>query len=162
MFYKTGVNISKPKSMFQFIKEHFRYYTMSSWNRLQSIANDVKIYNLNLSGDQWKAYDALVHDDYVSVNSMIEDWETSHPGYKVGFNGRSGGYLVLYETGSNASIVPDSIENSDTYKEWKQNLKDSGEYVKDNISILIDTTKIIRDFDILCDEIRDYVDELSK
>ena len=27
---------------------------------------------------------------------MIEDWEAEHEGYEVSFNGRSGGYLVLY------------------------------------------------------------------
>lgn len=160
MFYKTGVNISKPKSMFNFIKEHFRYYTMSSWNRLQSIANNVKMYNLNLSGDIWKAYNALIADDYVSVNSIICDWEDMHPGYQVGFNGRSGGYLVLYETGTDASIVPESIEDADDYEQWKQYLKDNNETVKDNMDMLIHITKVIRDFDLLCDEIRNYVNTL--
>lgn len=157
MFYKTGVNISKPKSMFNFIKEHFRYYTMSSWNRLQSITNNVKMYNLNLSGDIWKAYNALIAEDYVSVNSIICDWEDMHPGYRVGFNGRSGGYLVLYETGTDASIVPESIEDADDYEQWKQYLKDNNETVKDNMDVLIHITKVIRDFDLLCDEIRNYV-----
>ena len=96
MFYVTGIDISSDKQMFNFLKDHFQYYTMNSWNRLKSIAHNVKIYNLKLSGDHWTALTFLQDDDYFVVNMMIEDWEADHKGYKVGFNGRSGGYLVLY------------------------------------------------------------------
>ena len=43
MFYKTGVDITNDRQMFEFLKGHFEYHTMSSWNRLYSIANDVKM-----------------------------------------------------------------------------------------------------------------------
>ena len=96
MFYRTNIDICNDKQMFNFLKGHFRYDTMNSWNRLQSIANNVKIYNLKLDGDCWVALSMLNKDNYFTVNMMIEDWEDEHPNYKVGFNGRSGGYLVLY------------------------------------------------------------------
>ena len=48
MFYQKGVDISNTKSMFNFLNNHFTYDTMNSWNGLKSIANNVKVYNLNL------------------------------------------------------------------------------------------------------------------
>ena len=50
MFYKTGVDITNDKQMFNFLKNHFEYYTCNSWNGLRSVANNVKLYNLDLSG----------------------------------------------------------------------------------------------------------------
>ena len=32
MFYKTGVDITNDKQMFNFLKDHFTYPTMNSWN----------------------------------------------------------------------------------------------------------------------------------
>ena len=51
MFYKTGVDITKEKSMWHFLKNHFTYSTMNSWNGMKSIAHNVKLYNLKLDGD---------------------------------------------------------------------------------------------------------------
>ena len=51
LFQKTGVDICSAKSMFNFINEHYQYYTLNSWNNLKSIANNVKLYNLELEGD---------------------------------------------------------------------------------------------------------------
>ena len=31
MFYKTGVDIANTKSMWEFLHNHFQYYTMNSW-----------------------------------------------------------------------------------------------------------------------------------
>ena len=104
MFYVKGIDITNDRQMFEFLKNHFQYYTMNSWNRLKSIAHNVKIYNLKLSGDSWTALALLQDDDYFEVNLMIEDWEAEHPNYKVGFNGRSGGYLVLYNKDNNGGV----------------------------------------------------------
>lgn len=161
MFYKTNIDICNDKQMFHFLKEHFRYDTMNSWNRLQSIANNVKIYNLNLDGDCWVALSMLNKDNYFAVNMMIEDWEDEHPNYKVGFNGRSGGYLVLYNKNDNQNVLPDYIVDGD-YEDYKQYIKDYYGTLKDNRSNLRYLTELVRDFDKLCDDIRDYVNELSK
>jgi hypothetical protein len=145
--------------MFEFINNHFRYYTANSWNRGRSIANNVKIYNLGLSGDHWTALTFLQDDDYFVVNMMIEDWETEHRGYKVGFNGRSGGYLVLYNA-TGGSAIPDTLDY-DNYEDYKADMRDYYGSVKANRNELRDFVKLVQDFDKLCDVIRDYVDDLS-
>ena len=161
MFYVTGIDISSDKQMFNFLKDHFQYYTMNSWNRLKSIAHNVKIYNLKLSGDHWTALTFLQNDDYFVVNMMIEDWEAEHPGYKVGFNGRSGGYLVLYSDRSNCCVLPEDVDECESYEEYKTYCREYYGSVKANRWDLVRTVKLVQDFDRLCDEIRDYVDDLS-
>lgn len=162
MFYIKGIDITNDKQMFNFLKDHFQYYTMNSWNRSKSIAHNVKIYNLHLSGDHWTALTFLQDDDYFVVNMIIEDWEAEHPGYKVGFNGRSGGYLVLYSADNCRCILPDNVDDSETYEEYKSYCREYYGSVKANHWDLVKTVKLVQDFDKLCDELRDYVDELSK
>lgn len=159
MFYIKGIDITNDKQMFEFINNHFRYYTANSWNRGRSIAHNVKIYNLGLSGDHWTALTFLQDDDYFVVNMMIEDWETEHCGYKVGFNGRSGGYLVLYNA-AGGSAIPDTLDY-DNYEDYKADMRDYYGSVKANRNELRDFVKVVQDFDRLCDQIRDYVDDLS-
>lgn len=162
MFYIKGIDITNDKQMFNFLKDHFQYYTMNSWNRSKSIAHNVKIYNLHLSGDQWTALTFLQDDDYFVVNMMIEDWEAEHPGYKVGFNGRSGGYLVLYSADNYRCVLPDDVDDSETYEDYKSYCREYYGSVKANRWDLVKTVKLVQDFDKLCDDLRDYVDELSK
>ena len=161
MFYKKGIDITNAKQMFEFLKGHYMYDTMNSCNGLKSIANNVKIYNLNLDGDHWNALRYLEDDEYFNVNMMIEDWESEHPDYKVGFNGRSGGYLVLYSKHHNRNILPDYILDSDNYEEFKEYVKDYWGGVKYVKQDLREYTQLVQDFDKLCDEIRNYVNELS-
>lgn len=161
MFYQKGVDISNTKSMFNFLNDHFMYDTMNSWNGLKSIANNVKVYNLKLEGDEWEALHALERDDYFNINSMIEDWEYDHKGYKVGFNGRSGGYLVLYNANDNRCAIPDRLIGYDSYEDFKEDYKYYGT-MKDAKYELREYVELVRDFDKLCDELRDYVNELSK
>ena len=161
MFYKTGIDITNDKQMFNFLKNHFQYYTMNSWNRQKSIAHNVKIYNLRLSGDHWTALTFLQDEDYFTVNQMIEDWEADHPNYRVGFNGRSGGYLVLYPAQRCTCVLSDDVDESETYEEYKRYCREYYGSVKANRYDLVQMVQLVQDFDRLCDEIRDYVDELS-
>ena len=161
MFYQTGVDISNTKSMFCFLNDHFMYDTMNSWNGLKSIANNVKVYNLKLEGDAWEALAALERDEYFAVNEMIEDWEYLHKGYKVGFNGRSGGYLVLYNANDNRCAIPDRLIGYASYEDFKEDYKYYGT-MQDAKYELREYTKLVQDFDKLCDKIRNYVNELSK
>ena len=162
MFYKAGVDITSDKQMFNFLKNHFEYYTCNSWNGLRSVANNVKLYNLDLPGDWCVALSLLEADDYDYINMLIKDWEREHPGYSVGFNGRSGGYLVLYNRGNARHVLPDEITDCDTYEDYKQYCYDYIGTVKANRRVLIDYVTLVRDFDKLCDELRDYCDQLSK
>ena len=161
MFYKKGLDISNTKEMFEFLKGHFTYDTMNSWNGLRSIANNVKIYNLDLDGDCWNALRYLEDDEYFNINSMIEDWEAEHPNYKVGFNGRSGGYLVLYNKKGNGNVLPDIIIDTEDYEAFKEECTYYYGGVKHYKQELREYVELVRDFDKLCDELRNYVNELS-
>ena len=161
MFYVKGIDITSDRQMFEFLKNHFQYYTMNSWNRSKSIAHNVKIYNLGLSGDHWTALNFLQDDDYFEVNMMIEDWEAEHPNYRVGFNGRSGGYLVLYPAERCGCVLSADIDECESYEEYKRYCREFYGSVKANRYDLVQMVKLVQDFDRLCDEIRDYVNELS-
>lgn len=161
MFYQTGVDITNDKSMFNFIANHPTYYTMNSWNRTRSIAHNVKLYNLNLDGNWTVAQAFLESEDYETVNMMIHDWERENPGYSVGFNGRSGGYLVLYNNAGSMSVLPDTLDY-ETYEDYKADMRDYYGSVRANRDELVRYTLLIRSFDKLCDDLRDYVNELSK
>lgn len=162
MFYKKGIDITKDKEMFNFIKEHFTYYTLNSWNGLTSIANKVKLYNLGLSGDWSVAMNLLDGGEYETVNELIREWEREHPSYTVNFNGRSGGYLVLGNKHNNYSIIPDTIFECEDYDEYKRYCREFYGAVKNNRDELVETVRLIQDFDRLCDSLRDFVDQLSQ
>jgi hypothetical protein len=79
-----------------------RYYTMNSWNRSKSLAYNLKIYNVINRELQDACYNLLdvdyFYEDY--INPLIEDFEYKYNfEWQAGFNGRSGGYLVLYKGG---------------------------------------------------------------
>lgn len=162
MFYQKGIDITNDKQMFNFLKNHYQYYTMNSWNCSKSIANNVKLYRLGLSGDWTVVLDFLNNDDYLIVNSMIDEWQYEHPGYVVGFNGRSSGYLVLYNANNTSSVLPDDIEDCVDYEEYKRWCKEYYGSVKSNRSDLVKLVRLVQDFDKLCDQLRDFCDELSK
>ena len=161
MFYKKGVDITNDKQMFNFLKEHFTYYTGNSWNIGESIANNVKLYNLELSGDWTTVLSFLESDEYESINTMLQVWENKHPGYMVGFNGRSGGYLVLWNENNRYSILPEDIDSCEDYEEYKRYCREFYGSVKANHSDLRFYTQLVQDFDKLCDKIRDYCDGIS-
>ena len=76
-----------------------RYYTMNSWNLSKSLAYNLKIYNVINNDLQNACYDLMnvdfFYEDY--INPLIEDFESKYNyEWQAGFNGRSGGYLVLY------------------------------------------------------------------
>ncbi len=162
MFYIKGIDITNDKQMFNFLKNHFEYCTMNSWNRGMSIANNVKIYNLGLSGDCWNAINLLHEGEYDTINEMIQDWESENSGYKVFFNGRSGGYLVLTSINSCCHVLPYYILENDTYEDYKEYCRENYGSVKANRCFLAYYTKLIQSFDRLCDQLRDYCDELSR
>lgn len=174
LFQKSGVDICSPKSMFEFINNHFTYDTLNSWNRLESIANNVKLYNLGLDGDWGTVLDYLYDENDIGdlqyqISEMINDWEREHPGYGLGFNGRSNGYLVIYNhdrqngTINFRNILPDDLVGFDTYEEFKESIKDYyGWTMKDMIPELREYTQLIRDFDKLCDDLRELVNDYSK
>ena len=161
MFYKTGVDITNDKQMFNFIAQHPTYYTGNSWNRTRSIAHNVKLYKLGLDGDWARALAHLESGEYDTINWMIQDWEREHPGYSVSFNGRNSGYLVLYNKENYRSVIPDDLDY-ETYEDYKADMRDWCGSVKANRYKLVEFVRLVQAFDRLCDEIREFVNDLSK
>lgn len=162
MFYQKGIDITNDKQMFNFLKNHFEYWTANSWNQLGSIANNVKLYKLNLSGDWGVAYNLLSAGEYETINDLCRIWTDLHNGFEIIFNGRSGGYLVLCENDTNCHVLPEEITEAEDYEEYKRWCREAYGSVKANRDTLIFYTKLVQDFDKLCDELRDFCDELSR
>lgn len=81
--------------------QRMRYYTMNSWNRSESLAYNLKVYNVIDRELQDTVYDLLDCEQfYNGINYMIMLFDEYHDyEWQAGFNGRSGGYLVLYKGG---------------------------------------------------------------
>lgn len=83
------------------IGKRIRYWTMNSRNGSKSLAYNMKIYNIFPTKYQNAVYALLDEPDaYFTVNGLISAFGHKY-NYKwqAGFNGRSGGYLVLYSGG---------------------------------------------------------------
>ena len=83
------------------IGKRIKYWTMNSWNGSKSLAYNMKIYNIFPIKYRHFIYDLMDKPDaYFTVNSLISAFEHKY-NYKwqAGFNGHSGGYLVLYSGG---------------------------------------------------------------
>ena len=78
-----------------------RYNTMNSWNNSTAPAFNLKVYNVIPIELQNKVYEIQETDEYwEEVNNLIFDFQNKHNyTWQAGFNGRSGGYLVLYQGG---------------------------------------------------------------
>ena len=98
-FYRP-VNCRSRKDMTEYLREHFRYPTMSSWNDSTSYACNLKIYQLGLDSDTVdKLFELIQTDDFFQERSLlIQDFGSAHDYlWQAGMNGRSGGYLMLYQ-----------------------------------------------------------------
>lgn len=92
--------------MTAYLSGHFRDNTMNSWNRSTSYACNMKLYKLGLDrGTEDKLWDIIqVPEFYERLNERIEDFNWQHNYlWQAGWNGRSGGYLVLYQGGTKPS-----------------------------------------------------------
>ncbi len=146
-FFNQTLKIKTLEDEFNYIKNHFKYWTMNSWNGLVSIANNVKIYNLGLTAAQLdKAYDLLdCKNFYDDINLLIYDSEL-----QVTFNGKSSGYLVLHNFENNGCAV------SPWYWDYENFNKLYPDYDHETIEDIINYDfELVRDFDILCDELRE-------
>ena len=80
--------------------QHENYDTMSSWNNSKSYSRNVKVNRLNIPRNLIDVAYEICQTDYVhdDLRFIIEEFEERMNGnYTIGFNGRSGGYVVLYE-----------------------------------------------------------------
>lgn len=98
-FY-TPVNLRSRADMTGFLKNHFRYYTMNSWNRSTSYACNLKIHSLGLTAEcEMKMYDLIETREFFHLqSSLLQEFAREHNYlWQAGMNGRSGGYLILYQ-----------------------------------------------------------------
>lgn len=99
-FFKE-VDLRNKKEMIDFLANHFRYHTLNSWNNSTSYANNVKIYNLGLTKEQEDKFYEMRNSDedfYSMFEYPLFDFEREHHyKWQIAFNGRDGGYLVLYQ-----------------------------------------------------------------
>jgi hypothetical protein len=97
--YFERVNFRSKKAMLTFLANHFRYHTMNVWNNSTSYANNIKIYNLGLDREtENKLYEMTESDLFWDkVNRILDKFAVKYNHrWQIGINGKSGGYLVLY------------------------------------------------------------------
>ena len=101
-FFRKNVNRRGRTPMVDFLTGHFRYYTMNSWNYTSSYAHCIKLHRLGLTSTQSDNAHKILDTDYWNeIREPIDDFTASQDNrYTIGTNGRSGGYLVLYESRS--------------------------------------------------------------
>lgn len=128
MFTKI-VDTNNRDEMITFLKNHFRYHTMNPWNNSTSYANNVKLYNLNIPEDKFNlAFEIITGEiectDYqIQMNNILHQF-TEDTGYIISTNGRSGGYLVMYDTEFNTNtgthmVMPGrNIDMYENFEEW--------------------------------------------
>jgi hypothetical protein len=98
------------------------------------------------------------------IEDEIRAFEEANPCYRVFFNGHSGGYIVLGNSNDNCSVLPECVTGYYNYEEFKEDVKAgwNGYRVSDFDRELRDTVEIVREFDKLCDRLRDLVNDFSK
>jgi hypothetical protein len=103
--FATKVDRRSRKAMTDFLLGHERYHTMNSNNDATSYANNVKLHRVLPSELQDRGYDMLdVPGIFDDINDLLSDWAAeSNYSWQAAFNGRSGGYLVLYQGGRKPS-----------------------------------------------------------
>ena len=98
--FSESVDLRSRQEMTDFLRNHFRYNTMNSWNQATSYACNLKIHRLGLESEiESKLYDMLgtqefycLRQDALGLFNEMHDYQ-----WQAAFNGRSGGYLVLYQ-----------------------------------------------------------------
>ncbi len=99
-FYHA-VDLRSRSAMTDFLAQHFRYFTMNAWNRSQSYACNLKLYNLGLEREiENKLYDLMDTQAFFNArNDLLDEFGRKHQyQWQAAMNGRSGGYLVLYQS----------------------------------------------------------------
>ena len=102
MYYKQ-VDKRCGKALIAFLKGHFRYHTMNSWNRSTSYANCIKLHRVkkpsDVNEDTW--WQMLEIGEWQNILSdLLDNFARQYEfEWQAGINGRSGGYVVLYGGG---------------------------------------------------------------
>jgi len=106
MYYKQ-VDKRSRTALIAFLKGHFRYHTMNSWNQSTSYANCIKLHQVHKPSDideetWWQMLE--IADWHEILNDLLENFARQYDfQWQAGINGRSGGYVVLYRGGTKPS-----------------------------------------------------------
>lgn len=98
------------KDIIEYLREHYRYNTMNSWNASTSYAHCVKINHMKFPDKATEdvAWDVVCASDhmpvYWEIDHILQDFAARHDWrWQIWSNGRSGGYLVLGHGGKKPS-----------------------------------------------------------
>lgn len=93
--FRKPVDMRSRDAVTAYLENHFRYSTMNSWNRATSYAHNVKLHQLPVPDDAWEIVET--NGFWLRANALVRAYDREHDyRYQAGFNGRSGGYLVMY------------------------------------------------------------------
>lgn len=177
--------------MIEFLKNHFRYPTMNSWNRATSYARNIKIHHLGLDPEtERRCFDMLeIPEAFDDFSAILHEFAIRHDyKWQTGQNGRSGGYLVLYQGGKkdqgyktrcNTCRIPTWYEDKQpchvrgcqgtleplTVPLWQsftyagRGVDDDGDYESMSHEDLLRRIILVKDFDQICDlAVKAFVD----
>lgn len=91
------------KDMIEYLCGHPRYHTMNSWNHSYSFSRCIKLFHITFpdGGIEDTAYSMLGVHDFMEESGFqypLDEWQMSHRHlWQWGTNGRSGGYIVMYQ-----------------------------------------------------------------
>lgn len=146
--YKVKADRRSRESMIQFILNH-RKHTESPYKR-QTVANNIKITHLGLSGADEDAAFALLADEMTFNDLVWFDYgidavvfRADNPGWLTQIGGRSGGWIFL---------VPEKIGADSVFDLYDNLGYESSEYT---IAELREVVNVIINFDLFCDQLRE-------
>ena len=151
-FFAKKIDLANKVEMIQFLRSHRRYYTASSVQRSTTYANLVKVHSLGLTAvEQQAAYAVIeVAETYQLLDEPMIDFQRQfNDSFQMGFNGRSGGHLVVLKAerrvGANgivyAQALTSALDEDADYEAWSK-----GE--------LRDRVELVTAFDQACDSVR--------
>lgn len=161
-YYYEGLTERTIEQKYQYIKNHFQYDIINSWNNLKSFANNVKLYNMGLTNEQQKKYFELMEIDpdflYYETICIIEEFQKLTD-TEIFFNGRSGGYIVIIPKSERNEHLLNyyGLENvlyCDNYKEFKEKQNKYYYYEQSFKYDINNVYYILKAFDRFCDVLR--------
>jgi hypothetical protein len=98
--------------------KRIRYNTMNSCNQSEAPAYNLKVHKIVDDKLQNKVFELMECEDfYDDINGLIADFDRQNDyEWQAGFNGRSGGYLVLYKGGKYTKhLTKDDFKSDNGY-----------------------------------------------
>lgn len=137
---------------------------MNSWNRSQSYACNLKIDRLGLTCEMIdKLYDMMETQEFFDIQEkMLDEFSADHEyRWQAHMNGRSGGYLVLYQgeliPGEHQSSYTACDQRDDTHTPMQivtypgKGLDEEDDYETWELYELRDRVRLVQEFDRLAD-----------